>query len=106
MDVMGEERHGPGPHPGAPRLDFEEREIVLRADLGDRDEDDCVWTPVRFLMRGPRPPRPGERVVLVDTGGGSCLGRVTALSGWEACVTPDWGTWSGPRPKRRRLAER
>ncbi len=75
-------------------LDFTEREVVLRADLGTRDADDCIWTPVRFLMRGPRPPRPGERVVLVDADGGSCVGRVVAVIGWEACVQPDWRTWS------------
>jgi hypothetical protein len=77
-------------------LDFERREVVLRADLRGHEERDCVWTPLRFLMRGPRPPRPGERVLLVDRDGGSCLGQVTAVSGWEACVRPDWSTWERP----------
>jgi hypothetical protein len=87
------------------RLDFREREVVLRADLAGRDQDDCIWSPLRFLMRGPRLPRPGERVVLVDTGGGSCIGRVISVSGWEACVRPDWRTWSGGTgpPARRTL---
>ena len=49
-------------------LDFGDREVVLRADLAHRDPDDCIWTSVRFLMRGPRPPRPGELVMLVDVG--------------------------------------
>jgi len=107
MDASGEERHGSGPQLGPADLDFNEREVVLRADLGDRDENDCIWSPVRFLMRGPRPPRPGERVVRVDVGGGSCIGRVASLSGWEACVCPEWDTWSGsPRPPARRVAPR
>jgi hypothetical protein len=77
-------------------LNFNDREVVLRADLSTLDERDCVWTPTRFLMRGPRPPMPGERVLLVDiTGIGTCLGRVVSAAGWEACVRPDWETWSG-----------
>ena len=90
----------------ATRLDFAEREVALRADLGDRDEEDCIWTPLRFVMRGPRAPRPGETVVLVDIEGGSCIGRVVEVSGWEACVRPDWRTWSGgAKPPRRRAAQ-
>ena len=69
---------------------------MLRADLGDRDDRDCVWTPLRFLMRGPRPPQAGEVVLLVDVSGGSCMGRVVSVSGWEACIQPDWRTWSSP----------
>jgi hypothetical protein len=87
MDAYGEGHTG---H----ELDFDEREVVLRADLGDRDDRDCIWTSLRFLMRGPRPPRAGEVVLLVDVGGGSCMGRVVSVSGWEACIHPDWRTWS------------
>lgn len=76
-------------------LDFSKREVALRADLGERDDDDCIWTSVRFLMHGPRPPRPGESVMLVDVEGGSCLGRVVSMAGWEACIRPDWRTWTG-----------
>jgi hypothetical protein len=77
-------------------LNFSDREVVLRADLTLLDDRDCVWTPMRFLLSGPRTPRPGERVLLVDTGGaGTCLGRVVSVAGWEACVRPDWETWSG-----------
>lgn len=77
-------------------LNFNDREVVLRADLALLDESDCIWTPLRFLMNGPRPPRAGERVLLIDmSGDGSCLGRVMSVTGWEACVRPDWDTWSG-----------
>ena len=94
MDVYGEVQ-GRG-------LDFGEREVVLRADLAHRDPDDCIWTSVRFLMSGPRPPRPGETVMLVDVEDGSCMGRVVSMAGWEACVRPDWRTWSGSgRPPAR-----
>jgi hypothetical protein len=88
MEAHGEETVGRG-------FDFMGREVVLRADLAGRDEDGCIWTSVRFLMRGPRPPRPGERVVLMDASGGSCLGRVELVKGWKACVKPDLSTWSG-----------
>ena len=79
-------------------LNFIDREVVLRADLALLDERDCIWTPTRFLLNGPRAPQPGELVLLVDTGGtGTCLGRVISVAGWEACVRPDWATWSGRR---------
>jgi hypothetical protein len=77
-------------------LNFDDREVVLRADLSLLDERDCVWTSLRFLMKGPRAPQPGERVLLVDISGtGTCLGAVIAVAGWQACVCPDWETWSG-----------
>jgi hypothetical protein len=77
-------------------LDFNAREVVLRADFTLLDDRDCIWTPMRFLLKGPRAPQPGERVVLVDIGGtGTCLGRVVSVGGWEACIRPDWETWSG-----------
>ena len=52
----------------ATRLDFAEREVALRADLGDRDEEDCIWTPLRFVMRGPRAPRPARVVGAAEQG--------------------------------------
>lgn len=79
-------------------LDFNDREVVLRADLATLDERECIWTPLRFIMNGPRAPRAGERVLLVDISGtGTCLGRVISVTGWEACIRPDWETWSGAR---------
>jgi hypothetical protein len=77
-------------------LNFNDREVVLRADLKLLDDGGFVWTPVRFLLSGPRAPKPGEQVLLVDTGGaGTCLGSVVSVAGWEACVRPEWATWSG-----------
>lgn len=85
-------------------FNFHDREVVLRADLSILDERDCVWVPTRFLMRGPRAPRPGECSVLVDVGsGGTCIGRVVSVAGWGALIRPDWETWSGaamPSPGR------
>ena len=90
MEVHGEGTTS-GPPQGRP-FDFLDREVVLRADLAARDEDGLIWTPVRFLMRGPRPPRPGELVVLMDIrGSGSCIGWVESVQGWRAAVRPDPG---------------
>ena len=92
MEVRGED----GLDTGKP-LDFMGRVVVLRADIAARDEDGCIWTPVRFLMRGPRAPRAGEHVILMHEGGdGSCIGRVESITGWKACVKPDLATWDGP----------
>jgi hypothetical protein len=92
MNGVGEEK---SQEHGWAALEFGEREVVLRADFAERDDDDCVWTSVRFLMQGPRSPLPGESVMLVDVEGGSCIGRVMSVAGWEVCVRPDWRTWSG-----------
>ena len=77
-------------------FDFTEREVVLRADLSEVDYRGLVCTPVRFIMNGPRTPRPGEQVLLVDVGGdATCIGEVVSITGWEVCVRPDWKTRSG-----------
>jgi len=67
-------------------LDFDEREVVLRASLDEADEDRCLWTSMRFIMNGPRNPRVGESVYLIDREGGSAMGRVVELNGWLARV--------------------
>lgn len=104
MDVFGEEHMQDESHQQGPALDFATREVALRADLADRDSEDCIWTSVRFVMRGPRPPRPGESVMLIDVDGGSCMGRVVSFAGWKACIRPDWSTWSGTSgPPARRV---
>ena len=68
------------------KLDFAEREVVLRANLNEADDDRCVWTSVRFIVSGPRHPRVGESVLLIDREGASCMGRVVELNGWLARV--------------------
>jgi hypothetical protein len=68
------------------KLDFAEREVVLRANLDEVDTDRCVWTSMRFLMNGPRHPRVGESVFLIDGGRGGSMGRVVELNGWMARV--------------------
>jgi hypothetical protein len=81
---------------GGPELDFTDREVVLRADFETVDEDECISTSIRVLMDGPRAPRVGEWVFLIGTGGEGCLGQIESISGWTACVRPDWKTWTGP----------
>jgi kynureninase len=67
-------------------LDFAQREVVLRANLDEADADRCVWTSMRFLMGGPRHPRVGELVFVIDTNSGGMMGRVEELNGWMARV--------------------
>ena len=73
------------------KLDFAEREVVLRASLDELDDERCVWTPVRFIMNGPRQPRVGETVFLIDRRGQGCRGEVVSMKGWMARVRPDLG---------------
>jgi hypothetical protein len=67
-------------------LDFSEREVVLRGNLEEADDERCVWTSMRFLMGGPRHPRVGELVFVIDTKSGGAMGRVEELNGWMARV--------------------
>ena len=70
------------------QLDYQEREIVVRAALDDLDEDGSTWVSLRF-MRGPRAPRENEPVYLLDPSGHGRLGRVVELHGWVARVKLD-----------------
>jgi hypothetical protein len=76
-------------------LDFREREIVLRADFGELDDGNCLPVSVRFIMQGPRAPRTGEWVYLLDQKGCGCMARVESMDGWLARVKPDWASWIG-----------
>jgi kynureninase len=68
------------------KLDFAEREVVLRANLDEVDADRCVWTSMRFLVNGPRHPRVGESFFLIDGKRGGTMGRVVELKGWMARI--------------------
>jgi hypothetical protein len=80
------------------RLDFTEREVVLRADFGDLDDESCLQLSLRFIMAGPRHPRAGEWVYLIDDTGSGCMGYVEQIDGWSARVRPDWSSWKGTGP--------
>jgi hypothetical protein len=75
-------------------LDFSEREVVLRADFSQLDDELCVLTSLRFMLKGPRHPNAGEWVFLIDSDGRGCLGRVESINGWSARVKPDWNSWT------------
>jgi hypothetical protein len=77
-----------------PEPAYDEREIALRVDFTDLDDERLVWVSLRF-MSGPRPPIPDDVVFMADGEGNSCFGRVEAVNGWVARVEPDWTTWSG-----------
>jgi hypothetical protein len=81
------------------KLEFDQREIVLRADFSELDDESCLWTSLRFLLNGPRPPREGEWVYLLDRQGDGCMGQIDSINGWMARVRPDWQSWaSSERP--------
>ena len=75
-------------------LAFAEREIVLRVDFKDLDADGCPSVSLRFLQ-GPRHPREGETVYLLDGDSHGCLAVVERVTGWSARVRPDWSSWTG-----------
>ena len=84
---------------GYGQIDFDEREVVLRVDFSSLDDEDCPWVPMRFLQ-GPRHPREGEPVYLLDGEGRGCVGEVLQITGWMARVKPDWSTWAGSDGER------
>lgn len=85
-------RARPAQEPECRDFSFEEREIAVRADFDDLDNEWCVWTSLH-LLRGPRRPRPSEWVYVLDGQGKGCLGQVEAVHGWMARVSLDWSTW-------------
>jgi hypothetical protein len=68
-------------------LDYDRREVVLRVDFDSVEQDGCLPVSMRFLG-GPRHPRVGEVVYLMDSAGHGCMGEVVAVTGWSARVRP------------------
>ncbi len=89
-EVAGGEAKDGLPQP----LNFEEREIVVRADFDDVDEEGCLWVSLHFL-KGPRHPRAGETVYLVQPHRRASLAQVQSVNGWLARVKPDPGPGGG-----------
>jgi hypothetical protein len=75
-------------------LPFDEREIVLRADFGRIEEGNLLSVPVRF-DNGPRPPRRGEFVYLLDGTGTGCVAYVAKVRDGVARTMPVEDTWTG-----------
>ena len=78
-------------------IDFQTRELVLRADFDLLDDDRCSWVSLRFVSQL-RAPSEGDVVYLIDSRGSGCVGTVVRVEGHYACVRPDWSTFNGPLP--------
>jgi hypothetical protein len=74
---------------------FDEREIVLRADLDQAEDGGVLSVPVRF-DDGPRPPQRGEFVYLLDGSGNGCVAFVAKVRDGVARVLPVMETFTGP----------
>jgi hypothetical protein len=79
---------------GDQTIDYETRELVLRADFDLLDDDGCSWISLRFVQNL-RAPEAGETVYLLDGLGRGCVGKVERVEGHYACVRPDWATFTG-----------
>jgi hypothetical protein len=75
-------------------IDFETRELVLRADFDLLDDDNCLWVSLRF-MHELRAPQAGDIVYLLDARGRGCTGVVDRIEGHYACVCPQWDSFTG-----------
>ena len=75
-------------------IDYQTRELVLRADFDLLDDENCTWISLRFVQNL-RAPEAGETVYLLDGHGRGCVGKVKQVEGHYACVSPDWSTFSG-----------
>jgi hypothetical protein len=79
---------------GDAAIDYETRELVLRADFDLLDDDQCTWISLRFVQNL-RAPEQGETVYPLDGQGRGCVGKVKSVEGHYACVSPDWSTFTG-----------
>jgi hypothetical protein len=75
-------------------IDFEQRELVLRADFDLLDDDNCARVSLRF-MHGLASPEPGDVVYLIDELGRGCPGTVDRIDGHYLVICPDWSAFTG-----------
>ena len=75
-------------------VDFEQREVVLRADFDLLDEDRCIRVSMRFL-HGRAAPEVGDLVYLLDGRGRGCTGTVDRIDGHYLVICPDWSAFTG-----------
>jgi hypothetical protein len=82
---------------------FDQREIVLRADFSDIEERNLLSVPLRD--DGPRPPKRGEFVYLLDGAGNGCVAFCAKVRDGIARMMLVVETWNGrtapPRVRRR-----
>jgi hypothetical protein len=82
---------------------FEDREIVMRADFDALDERDILTVPLR--EEGPRDPKRGEFVYLLDGAGNGCVALCAKVRDGIARMMLVRETWNGrtapPRHRRR-----
>lgn len=82
---------------------FDEREIVLRADFREIEERNLLSVPLP--EDGPRPPKRGEFVYLLDGAGNGCVAfcaKVRDGIGRMMLVRETWnGRTAPPRARRR-----
>ena len=83
---------------------FDQREIVLRADFSRVEEGDILSVPIRDGF-GPRAPKKGEPVYLLDGNGNGFVALCAKLRDGVGRMMLVLDTWTGPdaRPGRRRV---
>jgi len=69
-----------------------ERLLLIGADFNALDPDRRVKASLRYAAT-PEIPAVGERVLLTDSEGNSCLATVEAVDGLAVLACPDWATW-------------
>jgi hypothetical protein len=73
-------------------------EIVLWVDFNNLEDDDRLPTTLRYAT-GPRKPRAGDWVRIVDSDGDTCLAQVLRVEGMLVEVRPNWATWEAGAPE-------
>lgn len=68
------------------------RLLQIGVDFNALDAERRVKASLRFAT-SPEIPAVGERVLLADVEGNSCLATVESVSGLAILASPDWSTW-------------